>query len=969
MRRRRLSATAILSLLLVLTLFTLPNCVPGTGDAGGGTGTLFNTPPTVVLTASVIRGVAPLTVNFTSVGSTDDGLIVAREWDFGDGNDSPDISPSHVFQTTGEFTVSLTLTDDDGAQSTRTITISVTEAPVAVISVDRTSAESAPAVFNFDGSASYDPDGEVTQYAWDFDDGSLELLPTVAHTFATAGTYRVRLTVTDDTGVTNSSDRIIQVGIPEPEISFRVPPDHIANVAVSPDSPLWVSIVYDSDPTTPRTIRAGLDIDRDPCQAQAALFDTLSGELLIRLVSDLDNPTRGHADRVTAVAFSPNGSTSLTGGEDGTIRLWNNTAGELVRTPDTIAAGAVSSLAFSPDGSRYVYGASNGDVVMMETNSGALLRQFPGHAVAVNAVAFSHDDTRVVSGADDNTAIVWDAQTGGVVQVLGGTPDSHTGAVQAAAFNPANADTVVTGSSDQTAKIWRVSTGGVLNTFSGEHTGAINDVAFSPDGESILTCSDDATALLWSVFGTPGVSRTFSGHSGPVLSGAISPDGLQALTGGSDGSAILWDIATGDMGNIMEPCLSQISSVAFSPDGLEVLLGVGARNDIRLDTDPPNGNDLNLTVPAALDLSVLTADQYPGSYFLWAEVDTDRTTPVRTYAAPQISVVAPFTETANVSTPRVPLISDEAAVLMAPTTDRQIFDLGPLQRGDRLYVSLLTTPGYGEFYDADGFSVLIMDANDEVFAWYQNGYIVFTRDSRLIIGHDSPNYYVVVDGCSPPTCGGINYGQSVMISVDRGVGLVARQQQIYLDFRGGTNLYVGDVGPFTIPAFDANDLNAAWGPVETAVIKQGIVNRMASLYSGYNVTVTTSDAGDPPQGPHQTVYFGGYSFWLFGTSSYIDPRNETLTGSAVVATLTIADAYPGLDAAQMALAIGNVATHESGHLLGLRHTEGLTDIMAVGPDPTSAALEFTTSPLYEGEQYNGQIGLQDAPTLLSEIGG
>ena len=123
----------------------------------------------MVLTSDVVRGVAPLTVRFSSSGSTDDGVIVERRWNFGDGTESLEISPTHIYQSTGTFTVTLTLTDDEGATNSETVDISVTEQPIAIISVDDTVANAAPALFEFDGSGSFDPDaeaGDTLTYQW-----------------------------------------------------------------------------------------------------------------------------------------------------------------------------------------------------------------------------------------------------------------------------------------------------------------------------------------------------------------------------------------------------------------------------------------------------------------------------------------------------------------------------------------------------------------------------------------------------------------------------------------------------------------------------------------------------------------------------------------------------------------------------------------------------------------------------------
>jgi PKD repeat protein len=70
-------------------------------------------------------------VNFTSMGSKDtDGNIVSTLWDFGDDSQSTDSNPTHVYATAGSFTVSLTVTDNDGASHTDTALVSV--APIGV---------------------------------------------------------------------------------------------------------------------------------------------------------------------------------------------------------------------------------------------------------------------------------------------------------------------------------------------------------------------------------------------------------------------------------------------------------------------------------------------------------------------------------------------------------------------------------------------------------------------------------------------------------------------------------------------------------------------------------------------------------------------------------------------------------------------------------------------------------------------
>ena len=85
-------------------------------------------PPTCVINASPASGAAPLTVSFSTTGSTDpDGTIVSNSWYFGDGSPmggGPNVE--HTYTAAGTYSATLTLTDNDGATSSCSTTITVT---------------------------------------------------------------------------------------------------------------------------------------------------------------------------------------------------------------------------------------------------------------------------------------------------------------------------------------------------------------------------------------------------------------------------------------------------------------------------------------------------------------------------------------------------------------------------------------------------------------------------------------------------------------------------------------------------------------------------------------------------------------------------------------------------------------------------------------------------------------------------
>jgi PKD repeat protein len=68
-----------------------------------------------------------------------------------------------------------------------------------------------PVDIGFDASASFDPDGTITQYAWNFGDGSMGTGKIATHNYKTFGTFAVRLAVTDDKGATASATKTIQI--------------------------------------------------------------------------------------------------------------------------------------------------------------------------------------------------------------------------------------------------------------------------------------------------------------------------------------------------------------------------------------------------------------------------------------------------------------------------------------------------------------------------------------------------------------------------------------------------------------------------------------------------------------------------------------------------------------------------------------------------------------------------------------
>ncbi|OGO33273.1 MAG: hypothetical protein A2Z16_17685 [Chloroflexi bacterium RBG_16_54_18] len=119
------------------------------------------------------------------------------------------------FQFSVPQTVNVTLkvTDSRGATSTITKPVVIggaNQPPVAVASANPSSG-TAPLTVNFGSASSYDPDGSITAYNWNFGDGTSSTLANLSHTYQNSGTYTATLTVTDNQGATGSATVTIMV--------------------------------------------------------------------------------------------------------------------------------------------------------------------------------------------------------------------------------------------------------------------------------------------------------------------------------------------------------------------------------------------------------------------------------------------------------------------------------------------------------------------------------------------------------------------------------------------------------------------------------------------------------------------------------------------------------------------------------------------------------------------------------------
>jgi len=187
---------------------------------------ISNIPPTCIYFTNPSSSTPGQQVVFDASESYDpDGNIVYIEWLI-DGKTVPNEIAFHTFQNPGTYRITLTAIDDDGLRCEKSFNYQVVaQPPVANFTYSPENPTPNQNV-TFNASSSYDPDGMIVSYQWDFGDGTTASGVTVQHSYSQPGTYTVTLTVTDNHGLTAStSEQVTVTSIAPSSVLTRILPD------------------------------------------------------------------------------------------------------------------------------------------------------------------------------------------------------------------------------------------------------------------------------------------------------------------------------------------------------------------------------------------------------------------------------------------------------------------------------------------------------------------------------------------------------------------------------------------------------------------------------------------------------------------------------------------------------------------------------------------------------------------------
>jgi len=186
--------------------------------------------PHAAFTPSTTSTAVGRPVNFDASASSEPGSTLNYAWNFGDGTTGTGVNPSHSYSTAGNYTVSLTVSDNLGQQDGPATTSIEVVGPISAAFTASPNPVAAGAPVPFDASGSTDPGTTITSYSWNFGDGAAGTGANPTHSYARAGSYLVTLTVGDGFGQGSTASHVVTVvGPPSPSFTAGPSPTSVGS--------------------------------------------------------------------------------------------------------------------------------------------------------------------------------------------------------------------------------------------------------------------------------------------------------------------------------------------------------------------------------------------------------------------------------------------------------------------------------------------------------------------------------------------------------------------------------------------------------------------------------------------------------------------------------------------------------------------------------------------------------------------
>jgi eukaryotic-like serine/threonine-protein kinase len=284
----------------------------------------------------------------------------------------------------------------------------------------------------------------------------------------------------------------------------------------------------------------------------------------------------GHTQDVVSVAYSPDGRWLLSGGDDGSVRLWRATDGQLERVlgshtrgidhvifsadgrlaassgldrivqlfaldgssaPRSISVEGGFRIALTPDGSQLIVGSQSGVIHIYDTQSGQLQKTLHHHTSRTHALSFAPNGQQLLVASWDRTVSVWDLKSFEQRQLL----TDFDAEVTAIEFSH-DGQWVAMAESDSVIHIRRWPSGERSHRIRVPDGARFPQLAFAPDDRVLLGTTADGTLRAWHLSSGQILTAIDLMPEGKLFSAAFAPDTQRLVTGNLSGRATLWSL-------------------------------------------------------------------------------------------------------------------------------------------------------------------------------------------------------------------------------------------------------------------------------------------------------------------------------------------------------------------------------------------------------------------------------------------